>query len=65
MREDFRQHTDLDIPVGAVDARKLADTVGILDDIAHVRQPFVRRRPGFGDVRVQHAFFCSDLSPSS
>ena len=55
MREDFRQHADLEIPVGAVDARELADAVGIVDDVAHVRQPLVRSRAGFGDVGVQHA----------
>ena len=55
MREDFRQHADLEVPVGAVDARELADAVGIVDDVAHVRQPLVRAGPGLGDVGVQHA----------
>ena len=55
MREDFRQHADLEIPVGAVDARELADAVGIVDDVAHVRQPLVRSGAGLGDIGVQHA----------
>ena len=47
MRENLRQHADLEVPVGAVDARELADAVGIVDDVAHVRQPLVRSGAGF------------------
>ncbi len=47
MREDFRQHADLEVPVGAVDARELADAIGIVDDVAHVGLPLVRSGRGF------------------
>ena len=51
----MRHHAiDLEIPVGAVDARELADPLGIVDDVAHVRLPLVRASGRRARVGIEH-----------
>src|SRR5262245_61177909 len=54
MCKNLGEDSNLHIPVSAVDARKLADAVGIGDDVARVGLMLVRAGTGLDNIGIQH-----------
>ena len=50
-----RQHADLEIPIGAVDAGDLADADGMVDDVTHIRLSLVRAGRSGAQCGIEHA----------